>query len=273
MRNGSPDVGQALSQLENTLRDLAQRLLSRDDADDAWLAACGVTANQLREWRRRRDSERIRRPGGQMEPCLLYYADLRPLFDLMLNNWDAGFNECFPDQAAFRVYADRLCAFRNPDAHSRSLMPFERHLAIGMAGQIRQEVTLFLSRGGRLERERWPRIEEVVDNYGLRATGMSGGGRRAESVVVLRPGATVTFSCRAWDPDGLEPDGILEVIGVGELATKRGLSVEIEWAVDATHVGERVNVVFWLRSPRAHHRHLPRLDDQAELAYSVVPND
>ena len=67
---------------------------------------------------------------------------------------------------------DRPEEFRNAPMRSRTLVPFERALAEGMAGEIRNKVTIYRSALDPADRH-FPRIEYVRDSFGNTPTGGS----------------------------------------------------------------------------------------------------
>ena len=56
----------------------------------------------------------------------------------------------------------RLDNIRNAVGHSRPLLPFERDLLSGIAGQIRNQVTIYMSTQDEAG-DIYPRIESVTD--------------------------------------------------------------------------------------------------------------
>lgn len=194
----------SLSHTENLLRDLVERLLKKRDGEK-WLDQADVPPARTKEWERRKTAEPKKRPGGRPEERLLYYSDLSDLRDIIDKNWDTGFDECFSDKERFMLDMKRLLAFRNPEAHSRELMPFEEKLLAGITEQLRQEITLFLSEpGDKGEPQHFARIEEVSDSFGNRVTGQS-----VDDAVhfmgegpIVRPGDSIKFKAQAWDPEG-----------------------------------------------------------------------
>ncbi|MBA3520184.1 MAG: hypothetical protein H0T75_21680 [Rhizobiales bacterium] len=266
------DVGDALNVLENSLRDVVELVL-RKGVGPEWLASVGLPEERVNSWRQRREEEPRRRPGGEVEQRLLYYADFYGVVDLIQKHWAKGFHECFGNRKRFDVYVDRLGAFRNPDAHSRALLPFEQNLVIGMAGELRQEIGLFLSRGGGAdEPEYFARIEEVRDSYGMRVVGhgadQSGSGR---SNVTLRPGDEISFAGKAWDPDGRDLKWEIFLSNRKERIHLEGASIEWQWRLETRDIGEESSVLFAVESGRPYHRHRDGLDDRVVMWYRVLP--
>ncbi len=165
---------------------------------------------------------------------------------------------------------DRLEDFRNPEMHSRALLPFEAALVEGMTGEIRNKVTLFRSGDDDLDRH-FPRIEQVRDSFGHSVTGRrdDGLGRVTDTNVTLRPGEEVTFECVAWDPDGLAPMWIMDEYSSTEEKAE-GLQVVFCRTITEGDIGADFYVGFTLKSPRVHHR-FNRHDGETAFRYRVLP--
>jgi hypothetical protein len=268
------DLGEAINVLENSLRDLVERLLRRVHGD-SWFEHIGVSDERIEAWRDRREEEPKRRPGGEVEQRLLYYAEFYDLNNIIGKNWDAGFKDCFKDKKRFDVYIDRLSAFRNPDAHSRALLPFEEQLVLGMTGELRQELTLFLSTGaGGPEPEHFARIEEVRDNFGTRAVGEATAETlfgNTHSDAVLRPGDTVSFIGRAWDPEGGHIEWRIFLAGRSEHIKLSGSEIEWDWQIEQGDISETSYVQCSIVSARPYGRKVNGDDDTVTLFYRVLP--
>ncbi len=266
------DVGDALNVAENALRDVVELVLRKAVGPD-WLSTVGVPEDRLAVWRARREEEPRRRPGGEAEQRLLYYADYFHVVELIQKNWEKGFDKCFGNRKRFDVYVDRLGAFRNPDAHSRALMPFEQNLVLGMAGELRQEIGLFLSHGaGEDEQEHFARIEEIRDSFGTRAVGHGlEGPRVGEPTLVLRPGDEVSFSGRGWDPEGRPLRWEVWLSNRKERFPLEGTEIEWRWQIEISDIGEKSAVMFSLESGRPYHRERGGWDDSVVLTYRVLP--
>jgi hypothetical protein len=262
----------SINVLENSLRDLIEQLL-RNEHGAGWTDHLGVTTERLAQWEERREVERKSRTAGVIEERILYYSDFTDLYVMIKKNWDL-FKPCFGDQTELRVYMEKLADFRNPDAHSRSLLPVEQQLVEGMTGELRQKITLFLSKGGGgPEPEHFARIEEVTDSFGNRSTGLASGGGVLYTGLILRPGDTVVFRAQAWDPQGLPLTWDLFFGASQTMVTLAGAAVEHEWAVTEADIGTENNFVrFALKSSRPYSRFSsPADDDACNFMLKVLP--
>lgn len=261
-----------IDSLERGLRDLIEAVLRREHGHD-WLRYLGASEERVGRWEERREEESKRRPGGDVEQRLLAYSDFHDLVQIIDKQWEKGFKACFKDKQRFRVYADRLEAFRNPSAHARTLLPFERHLVQGMTGELRQEITLFFSAGtGGAEPEHFARIEEVTDNFGTRVVGMSASGHAGRPKVVLRPGDEVSFAARAWDPEGNEVRWKIYLMTRGEFLHFTGGTLDWVWEIREEDISEQSQVKFEIESPRHYSRTQHGTDDSALMIYRILPS-
>jgi hypothetical protein len=258
--------------LENSLRDLIEQVL-RSRHGSTWLDHLGVTPDRMAEWERRRDEERKKRTAGAIDERLLYYADFTDLFAVIRKNWDPDFKACFGDQTELRVYMEKLGAFRNPRAHSRPLLPVEQQLIAGMTGELRQKITLFVSKGGGgPERECFARIEEVIDSFGNRATGQASGGGSCETGLTLRPGDIVILRGQAWDPEDSSLQWSLFFAASKRFVEIDGVAIEYEWLVSEDDISETSYIGFTLSSERPYRRYVQHNGDaHVNLFYRVLP--
>jgi hypothetical protein len=173
---------------------------------------------------------------------------------------------------------NRLDSLRNAVGHSRPLLPFERALISGIAGQIRNQVTIYMSSqdpAGDL----YPRIESIVDSFGSRLEEPADsyylvGGGVWMTGLVLHPGDTVTFECFGIDPQGRD---LLWTCNRSEhdrasnaLRAPSGDRVSLSWTVSPNDVAERTWVTLTLSADARYHR-LSDHDHHATFDYAVRP--
>jgi hypothetical protein len=262
------DVAEAIRRVENVLRDLIEETL-RGKYGDGWLAHLGVSEEQLTGWRGRQEEDRKRRGSEAAEERLLYYADLHDLGPALRKNWEL-FSPCLGDLKEIEVYLGRLDDLRNPQAHSRGLLPFEEHLILGIGGDIRQRVTVYRSKQSP-ESEFFARIESIRDSLGnvLVSSGSSRG--TFGPGAVLRVGDEVIFSCSGWDPNGQPLEWSLDVGVAAHQRRVQGWSVNdsLIWPVSQEDIG-RSAVHIRMRSRGQYHTYGD--SDGFEVAlYTVLP--
>jgi hypothetical protein len=256
---------------ENVVRELVQEMMV-ERFGESWADQLGVTPERRARWQERQDEERKRRAGAVIDERILWYSDFTDLWTILKKNWEL-FKPCFGDSKRTEVYLDRLSALRNPGAHSRTLLPFERLLVEGMTGEFRQQVTLFRARGGgKPEPEHFPRIEIVRDSFGNQTEYSEI--RLVEQIagLVLRPGDEITFSGTGWDPDGEILHWNVSVLGGSGsvLLENTGADFECTWQVSESDISQSCFIVVQLSSGRSYHR-VAGYDDKVTLMYRVLP--
>ncbi|MEV7816265.1 hypothetical protein AB0P05_37135 [Streptomyces flaveolus] len=249
--------------MEIALRELIRKVLGPN-----WGEKRG--APDLERLREKQEEDRKRRDGAIVNDDLLAYTELYSLTQLIEKNWES-FKPAFGDSARTKVFLGILADFRNPVAHSRQLLPFERELLSGAAGQLRNQVSLFLSRDDGPHRY-YSSIESVTDSFGNLA-GSFHDADRFHTGIRLNVGDRLSFHCMATDPRGREILWRLE-IGTStqheEIATIAGVPAELIWEVEERHVGEKR----WVRISAAHTGRFHRrgdFDDERFLTYNVNP--
>jgi hypothetical protein len=167
-----------------------------------------------------------------------------------------------------------LDELRNPVAHSRDLVPFEEALVRGISGEIRQQITLYLSHMAGEDRY-FPRVERVQDSFGNVAGGADAGQITiARTRLILHPGDTVTFSGHAWDPEGLGVQWLFNASGATLPIGPPSLGFLHVWEVTDDDIRESCIVSIGITSQRSYHRSANSLgdDDRCMFGYTVLPS-
>ncbi|GAA4960575.1 hypothetical protein [Kineococcus glutinatus] len=269
----------AVTTLEQALRQLITAVLSARDGE-GWLER-NFTADQLKEWRRKQNDEELtrgRRGHAEAASDLLHYSELRELRDMIIKQWSRGFSLAFAGAKDHEIKAFllRFEGLRVPQAHSRELLPFEKDLASGIAGDIRNRVTIYLSAKDS-EGDPFARIESVTDGHGKSAQDPSSN-LITTTGLTLRPGQPVTFTCRATDPKGQELLWTLEIPGrhsEWDADHASGTEVTLRWIVTEQDVRQACYARIRMRAKGAkHHRYGPDQDDGiVTFQYRVLPAD
>jgi hypothetical protein len=241
------------------------RLAIRDVLGEGWRGVPGVDLPTLEE---RRTEEGKRRNGAVVDEDLLAYTHLWDLQQIVLRRWEQ-FKPIFKDQSRFKVYMGRLDDFRNAPMHSRTLLPFERDLLSGIAGEFRNVLTLW--RSERAPDMSWyPRIESVTDSLGH---SLDPNEATVRVPARLQVGEVLTFRCVGWDPQDrdltwtLKPQSFL----APEVDRQTGGEVTLTWRVEDKHVAESSIVVIEMRSSSKYHRHMTGVDASVTALYAVEP--
>jgi len=263
-----PDLTQGLKDAENPLRDFIAATLEKEVGRD-WIENSGVSDDRIQKWQDRRVDEAKRQRGGTVEPRLIYYADFYDIKTILKNHW-SKFTPALGDWKTIKVFLDQLAKLRDPDAHRRELLPHQKSLGVGIAGEIRTRIIRYRSKLETAD-DYFPRIESARDSLGnIWTAGIQGASPAIVTKSVLRPGNIVDYVVTASDPLGDELEFQL-VVG--------HLTVAIPWQKENTlslpileeHISRPFLVMPQIRSPRKHHA-ANHCDHWVEFYYSVIPN-
>lgn len=253
------EPAEAINLLETILRELVRSVLG-----EGWTVAGGLDLAKLEE---RHTEEQKRRHGANVPVDLLEYTHLYELRKIITAEW-AKFKPIFDDRKRFDVYLDRLEDFRNAPMHSRELLPFERDLLAGIAGEIRNLATIHRSQQAP-DMTYYPSIESATDSFGndLRSVTVTN--------LRLKVGETVAFTCRGWDPQGRQLSWKLQTVMPSAprpriVAEDDGNEVILHWTVEQGDVSEELTLVLQLSSAAEFHRK-GTWDDHIVVIYAVDP--
>lgn len=259
------DITQALKDAENTLRDFIAATLQIKFGSE-WEEKCGVSSERVQKWKERKLAEVKRQESGAVDERLLYYADFYDLKTILKKHWSEEFSQALGDWKTMEVWLTELEKLRDPDAHRRELMPHQKHLIIGISGEIRTRIAKFRSSQDTSE-SYFPRIESVRDNLGNIWT-FGRAGDFVGTKMNLRPGDTLDFVITASDPlgDNLEY-GIFAMPG-REHSWQESNSLSL--TIQEKHIGTQCNVSLAIRSSRDYHAK-DYCDDFVVFGYVVLP--
>ena len=265
------DVHEALKEVENSLRDFIARVLEQKYGHE-WLDECGVSEQRLERWKQRKTVETQRQPGGAVEKRLLYYADFYDLRTILNKHWSGEFSQALGGKwKTMEVFLTELEKLRDPHAHQREIMPHQKHLILGLSGEIRNRLVRYRSKMETGD-DYYPRLESVRDNLGnvWVPPGYDDYGEMVDTGARLRPGDTLTWVVSATDPMGELLLYSATILG--------GSGREIEWqesnvlslTMTEADVGRMRDVNIYIRSPREYHA-MGDCDDIRTFRYEVLP--
>jgi hypothetical protein len=157
------DFNDELANLELLLRELVLMELGRPK-DDEWTDRCQISQQLVTRWRKHRDKESESSTIGALGTSLLHYASFMELCDVISLRWDL-FEGVFGDKNDFRNAMLKLTNLRDPDAHRRPLMMWQKHLILGLVGELRTQIVRF--RADRLNPLDYkPRFVSAYDSEG-----------------------------------------------------------------------------------------------------------
>lgn len=272
-----PELGpqEALIACERALRQLFDRVFSAAHGPN-WIEHVETDPRKLAKWRRYRENERSKRTtrGALAIPeSELNYAEFSDLCRIAAENWDELEGVLGRSDEVLPLLR-RFDAVRNTVAHSRPLLAFEADLLSGIAGQVRNLVTRYMTEQDP-SGDYYARIESVTDSFGSEQIGQAT--PKTEWVPYVRPrinvGDVVTFECVAHDSQGRPLRWEARAGAVGRLvATATGNRVSIRWTVLQDDVAENSSIGLRLLTDSQYRRYGPGTwDDMVTFSYQVVP--
>jgi len=255
------DVTQALKDTENSLRDFIAVIL-REKLGESWIENCGISSKKLEKWKGHREDEEKRQGSGVVEQRLIYYADFDDLRTILERHWLGEFSNAFGEWKRMEVFLNELKNLRDPDAHRRELMPHQKYLILGIAGDIRTRLVRYRSKKETSE-DYYPRIESARDSLGNIYT--YGNDKLLNTGMRLRPSDVIDFVVTATDPQG-------------ESLEYRIASPNTEWQdsnilslrLTENNVKKRFEVLLVIKSKRQFHENIED-DDFVIFVYEVLP--
>lgn len=266
----------ALSTCENALRRLMSHVYP-SAYGAGWIEKV-TTEVQRKAWPERVEAEvngRGRRGVAETDGLGLTYANMYDLIEIAKKHWDP-LSPALNKKAGTLPLLERFEQLRNPTAHSRTLLTFERELLSGIAGQIRNQVTLYMSSRDEVGNY-YPRIEAVLDCFGHRLDGQDRPtGEIFDSQntdTVLRPGDRVQFTATGFDVHDRPLVWTLHLPRGRQESTESapGSAAELQWRVEDGDVGETVTVEIFMSAKDSKYQRFNNFDHRAYFTYVVRP--
>ncbi|MCT2175890.1 hypothetical protein [Dietzia cinnamea] len=217
--------------------------------------------------------ERGRRPASVVSTDLLDYTEFTQLQILILEKqWDA-FAPALGKKKHIDTYLSKIAGFRNPTMHARSLLPFEEHLVLGISGELRNRIAIYRNTTEESSMY-YPVVDSITDNFGNHHDGVTNA--IIQTGVRMEIGETVTFVCRATDPQDRELHWRLSNNSYSpdsQPDEDYGNEVTLSYTFTRTDVSEQVPLLIVLRSSSEFHRQPgpSGVDATAMFHYAVNP--
>jgi hypothetical protein len=256
------EIQQTLKDCENSLRDFIALTLERKYGGE-WINTIQLNPERIEIWKARKENDSERHQATTTEEHLINYADIDDLRQILLSNWEGDFVDALGDFKTIDVFLEILSRFRNPDIHRRPMLTFQKHLLLGISGDIRNKLTVFRSLQ-ELNREGFPRLESVRDNLGN--IWVPGKSVRIKSGMNLHVGDLLEYVVTATDPQ----DGDL-FYSINGKSWSQGNVLTI--AVEPRHISKETVFSIMVRSERKFHAFPNGYDDRVAFEYQVFPKE
>jgi len=179
--------------------------------------------------------------------------------------------DIFKKKKEFEVLFEILEKYRNTEAHRRELLPYQKHLIIGISGKLRTSITAYFSEMETGE-SYYPRFEHIQDN--LNNNWSRGKTKTLKTSNSLRVGDKLEFTLTANDPKNEELlYTVLPNATPYEFEWKTTNAFELE--IKEQHIGNIFWIGFAVKSKRKYHSMkavgLGKVDDWIQFSYEVFP--
>ena len=265
----------ALETCENALRQL-MAVAYEQAFGSGWLERIS-TSDQRQQWAERAVEEsRTRKGVASIAEAGLSYANFYELLEFVEEHWEP-LAQALGKKASVFPLLKRFDNLRNTVAHNRPLVTFERELYSGIAGQIRNQVTIFMSQQDPTG-DFYPRLDSVTDSFGVRYE------RTPEVKAIwptvcadftLHPGDVVTFTCIATDPQDRELEFALVRESSSQIANtaiaKAGAAATLTWNITSEDVRQHAWVNIYMRVRGGEYHRFGEHDEQVAFRYRVDP--
>lgn len=184
-----------INEYENALRSIICILIGQQD-DSAY----GVTSERIQKWKEKREVDRLKSQGTQLETRLIYYSDFYDLETIIYKNW-LKFKPIFNDKKRFEILHAEIELYRNTLAHGREILSFQLSLLKGIVGDLKNQILKYHSKNMNID-DYFIKILKVSDNFG---NIWEHGDLHTKWIdQILRVGDTLEFVIDAFDPKGRE---------------------------------------------------------------------
>jgi len=254
------DITRSLHNAENILRDYIDMVFSSHHGEE-WYDKVGVEQRKINEWEIRKIPEETGPKAVKGKEKLIQYAQFNDIRKILKDNWNKDFQNTFGDQDIMNSYLKIIEEYRDPSSRRRELFVYQKHLILGISGEIRNKISIALS-AAETGKEVFPRIESVKDNLGGLWT--PGKPRKVKTKQVVNAGDTLEYIVTANDP--MEADLEYRIYG-----QKWQVNNVILFQVNDAMVGKDRTIHLTIRSKRKYHAYPHGYDDRVSFVYDVVP--
>ncbi len=254
------DIRREIKDTDSALRDFTAAVLVRNLGEN-WWNECGLSQKTIEAWRKRKAEVESKVQPMQGEENLLFYAPFEEMILLIIKNWEYEFNQVFDDVQTLEVYLKTLNHYLQPDVGRRELFIFQKHLVLGITGEIRARIIAFRSLN-EVGKDGFPRIESVKDSFGNIWT--VGKPMRLKTNATLRVGDVVEYIITASDPEQ-------QPLQYRILGFKWETSNILRLKIEDKNIARDGKVNITIRSNRKFHAYPLGYDDRVVFEYQILP--
>ncbi|NND94031.1 MAG: hypothetical protein HKN45_04150 [Flavobacteriales bacterium] len=254
------DITRQIHDAENSLREFIHTIMVNKHGED-WYTKLPKIKKLAKDWEVKKIPESFGHNAIKGEEKLIQYASIHDVRSIVKDFWKHGFHELFEDKETLDVYLRILADYRDPDSRRRELFIHQKHLLLGISGDLRTRIATWRSNAelGGL----YSRIESVRDNFGNKWT--PGDVRRVKTGNILKAGDQLEFIITAIDPEDSEIEYRCH-------HSKWQPSNIVIVNVDRSMVEQSSLFHLMVKSNRKHHAYPLGFDDRVSFEYEVLPS-
>lgn len=254
------NIEKSLLEIENSLRDNITFVL-KDKYGKDWESHLGVSNERIEEWKNRITDEERRLNGKRLDPRLLYYSDFYDLKTIIIKNWDI-FKQVFNDKKQLEYQLGTLESFRNPNAHHRELLSHQKHLAIGIVGELKLDILNY-----RGDKEKIESYFPSIDSLQINSDNFQNG-HIIHLDKIYRIGDTLEIVVFASSPPNQD---ILYSFEYGNIKSDWIKENRFKIEINESHIGN-ASLFILIKSTLKYNKYNGRYDDSCIFSITVVPN-
>lgn len=253
------DITRQIHDAENSLREFIHTIMARSHGEE-WYLKLPKVKKMAQEWESKKIPESFGHNAIKGEEKVIQYASFDDIRTIIKKYWDKGFHELFEDKDTLDVYLRIIEDYRDPDSRRRELFVHQKHLLLGISGDLRTRIATWRSNAelGGL----YSRIECVRDNLGNKWT--PGDVRRVKTGNILKVGDQLEFIITAADPEDSEMQFRCH-------HSKWQANNIVMVTVDRSMVEKSSLFHLMVKSSRKSHAYPLGFDDRVSFEYEVVP--
>lgn len=194
------DSTRLLYDTENNLRSYIGLVFSAEFGSE-WYDVIKIPKVRLKKWEIGKISNELAQNALNGNEQLIQYAPFKDIIWLLKKKWNATYQQTFGDYEGFEAYLKIIEEYRDPERRRRELLTYQKHLILGVAGEINAKITRARSMFD-LGKPGFPRINGIKDSFGNLWT--PGKPKRVKTNMSLKIGEVLEFNISASDPEQKE---------------------------------------------------------------------
>lgn len=256
------DITRILYDTENNLKSYINIVFTNLHGND-WMSKIKIPKSKLKSWELARIPNELSHNAIKGKEDLLQYTSIPDLRWLLKKHWNAPLQQTFGDFENLDVYLRIIEDYRDPDSRRRELLTYQKHLILGVTGEIMTKI----SRARSLKEvgnPGYPRINSVKDSFGNLWT--AGSPKRVKTNLTLRDGDLLEFVVSATDP---EENDLQYRINNSKWQTNN----VIQHMITSRMIGKGAIFNISIKNGKKFHAYPAGYDDRVSFEYDILPAD